>query len=255
MIPTIPSLIQDNTTVIYQQMDGIARYLMSMVSIEWHTYCCKNLLKVETRDQVEDAVKNMDILSIMINRTYLTFRYTIGYAICKYNHIELFKILNKKQIPDRSIISIDASRYGRSEIIDVLVQDGFKVHWNNVLTGACIGGFIDLVKLAIANSAADLNTGLEQACYHNHMFTVQLLLESGVPNLDTGLTNACVMGHTKIVQLLLDAGAKNLNTALYNACMNNQHHIYPILINHGATWCQCSRTMEEHLSDINQSPI
>ncbi len=51
--------------------------------------------------------------------------------------------------------------------------------WNNGLYGACMGGYLDIVKLMIKKGADDWNWGLNYACKRNNLNIVKLMIEMG----------------------------------------------------------------------------
>lgn len=132
LVPIIPGLVRDNSVVIWEQMDGSARYRMSMVSREWRCISECYIYNITTDKQLKSAIQNMDILSIIQHFNSIDYNSNILYYACKYGNMELVSIL---------------VRMGASDL-----------NWG--LFGACKGGNIEIVQLMITKGASDLNWGL-----------------------------------------------------------------------------------------------
>jgi ankyrin repeat protein len=74
---------------------------------------------------------------------------------------------------------------------------------------ACVQGFIDVIKLLLANGAdptAFENEAIRLACTDGLANVVEMLLQDGRADPKHALEFACVNGHTKVVSLLLQDG-------------------------------------------------
>lgn len=87
---------------------------------------------------------------------------------------------------------------------------------NSILTGACAGGHLDIIDLAIANGANYWNYGMVEACHYGHAEIVEYLLTLGANHINQGLVFAYYHGHMKIVDILVAHGADILGYVIAN---------------------------------------
>lgn len=253
MLPTIPGLVQDNTIVIYRQMNGSARYRMSMVSIEWYTFCHKNLSRITSERDMETAMIDCDILSILnrINLNTGTTRSLLNDIIryiCKYDNLEILQILVKKTFINANIVLYGASKFGRMEMVHLLITFGAN-DWEDGLWGACAGGNMQLVQFFIDKGARNYAARLNTACYYDQVDIANFLIKKGANDWDDALCHACENGSINTARLMIDRGATYLNDALELACMNNKHEMVQFIISCGASNCNCGNSIQQHLLD------
>lgn len=221
--PIIPGLVQDNTITIYEQMDGSCRYRISMVSKDWYGYCTSNVSELKSRDQIKDAIKNTDLISIIKDIKELNECDTLFHA-CKYANME---------------------------VINILIKKG-NTGWDYGLWGACKGGHMSIVLLMIQNGVNDFNDAFYYACKGGNIEIAQLLIEKGMNTWDLGFRGACCSDKISTAQLMLEQGSISKNQGLYIACSNNAHAIIQFMIKDGAKQCRCGKSIAQHLEKLNQ---
>ena len=103
--PIIPNLIQDMTRVIYQHVDGLTRYRLSMVSKDWHTFCNSNIIPIITEKDTKIAIETLDIIRILKGMNSV-LHYDMMYHTCINGNVELLNIIIKKGNTDWSAICL-----------------------------------------------------------------------------------------------------------------------------------------------------
>jgi hypothetical protein len=130
--------------------------------------------------------------------------------------------------------------------------------WEGVLLGACVGGYIGLLRCAVAHGAIGIRDCLYLACRKGDAEMVDCVIELGARNWDSGLIGACSGDNIELAKLMIDKGANNWNICLFMACCggngDDQSGKYfvnkraiRLMIEHGATNCACHRSIAEHL--------
>lgn len=243
IVPIIPGLVQDNSLVIYNWMDGDTRYVMSMVSKEWYLYCTDKKPVGNGIYVIKKVVKSNDILRIIRNLDGPCKRLQIFFNACRYECITLINILIKKGVCD----------------------------WDGGLGGACRGGRMRIAQLMIEKGAIDFDSGLYNACRSGNMAIVQMMIINKASYARRwGLHTACQSGNIEIVKLTLEKlietrgtifyYSDELNPGLAYACTkwntkkdsDKYATIIQLLIETGASYCTyCNKTMQEHLDLIN----
>lgn len=149
------------------------------------------------------------------------------------------------------------------------------VNWDYGLRGACFGGHLDIVNLAILNGATELSSGLRNACYNGHFEIARFLISKGANNLNLALYDACYSGNIKLVKLMISKikgntkdGSRDkrsndqedrvsqvtydcdFNPGLLNACSGGHIDIVHLMISKGANdWNQGFYQAYNSLSD------
>lgn len=106
--------------------------------------------------------------------------------------------------------------------------------WNDGLYGACEGGHVNLVNLAIENGANDLEGGLLYSCVGGHVNTVNLMIEKGANNWNSVLFYACQSGNMDIVNIIIKNGGNVWDSGLYGACQSGNIDIIKLMFEKGA---------------------
>ena len=97
---------------------------------------------------------------------------------------------------------------------------------------------------------------LEKLCLNNDVIKIKKLIKRRIRldwvhglifDWDYGLWGACKGGHIEIVKLMIDLRCNWWNGGLSIACEHGYIEIVKLMIEKGATYCYCSKTMEEHL--------
>ena len=267
-IPTFPDLFQDNSIVIYEHMNGAARYRMSMVSSGWHVYCSRNVRVITREKQWIAAIKNNDMLEIVKYRRFIN-RWNSIFPFCKYCSNELIDIMLEgdgydwqtrldvacrsgkmyavqrvlsRISPDIKIDWMRALAYacgGTMDVIQLMIDKvmsaGGMFYWNFAIPFICSSGNIDIVQFVIDRGADAWNEGLLYACMNGKMDMVLLMLKKGANSLHMGLEYACIGGNVEIVKLMIEKGASNWDDALYYACVGGNIDIIQLIIEKGAT--------------------
>ena len=232
--PIIPNLIQDMTPVIYQHVDGLTRYRLSMVSTEWHTFCnATEIVDKPPYEWISMAVNSLNILCIL--KYAALDDLTMRYACIK----------------------------GNMELIDILIRKG-NCRWTEGLIGACVSCNSYLVIMMMSKIGHDydifvLENALWSVCAHDNGFQlerikiIQLLLynDRSRSTLNRGLRGACRNDNIAIVQLLLDNGADDYDGAFANACGNKCCNVMKLLITIGATYpcLMCNKSLHSHIKN------
>ena len=144
LVPIISGLVRDNSIVVHEQMCGLARYRMSMVSREWNVYCKDKIAMIKSKKQLDVVIKNNDILGI----------------------IKHFNSIDKSDALRISCV------YSRMELINILIAKG-TFDWDVGLRGACYSGNIIVVELMIAKGASDWGDGLWGACCGGNIKSIE----------------------------------------------------------------------------------
>lgn len=219
LIPIIPGLIRDVCGVIWDQMDGLGWYRMSMVSMEWNVYSEIRTCCIKTHEQLFIAIEKRDVLSVL--KYYHVNTDNIMYYVCKYGNSEFVSILHKK----------------------------YEYTHNSGLYAACDGGNTEIIEYMIKKGATDIYHGFNCACASGKIDAVQFLISKGVINWGGGFLGACESGHIDIAKLLINKVTPFTNWSYYlnAACSGGNIEIMQLLIERGANDCHCGRTMSQHL--------
>ncbi len=147
--------------------------------------------------------------------------------------------MNSKMSIDTKLFN--ACKNGDEEFVNSLLN----IDWNKGLLGACFGGHIRLVKLAIKQGATDYNGGLRNACMSGHSDIVYFMLDKGANSYNNGLSEACYSGHIKLVELMISKGANTFNDGLVRASEKYHKEISKLMIVKGADINNCSMLLNE----------
>lgn len=129
-------------------------------------------------------------------------------------------------------------------------------HKLSIFTGACYGGYIAIVNMAIANMAVfkDIDhwhIGMSIASYYGHLTIAELMIAHGANNWNYCMVEACILGHFDIINLMIAHGANSWNDCLTVACENDQYDVAEFMISKGAILCYCGKTASEHMCQQN----
>lgn len=152
----------------------------------------------------------------------------------------------KVQLPDSMFTS---SLIGDMNGINTLIENGSvncsNCVWEYGLKGACMGGYLDIVKFMINKGANNLETGLSCACEYDRLEIAKFMIEMGATNFNYSMKSACRAGKIELVKLMIEHGADNWDDCLaitisYNNNNNNNNEnnaeIVELMISHGATF-------------------
>ncbi|WUG43902.1 ankyrin repeat protein [Megavirus chiliensis] len=129
---------------------------------------------------------------------------------------------------------------GHYNILKYLLQYGATSHTINLgLTGASMGGYLDIVKYMI-DLGAEVNfyygRSLNLACYNKHVDVVKYLLDNGsIINMSTSSLDS-ISNQFDIIKLLVERGLdkKSMNRILITACFCLRLNIIKYLLESGA---------------------
>lgn len=134
---------------------------------------------------------------------------------------------------------------GNLEMVDFIFnhmdQIGFLDQFGlmaGVLSSACEGGNIIIVKRLIEKGVKDWDIGLYYACRYNQMDIAKLMIEHGAPLSDSALLHAIKNNNPKLVRFLLDTYIKMdqkiavINDMMNQACRFCDMEIIMMLVNH-----------------------
>ena len=224
-IPIIPGLVRDNSIVVYEQMCGLARYKMSMVSHDWNVYCKSRIHDItdsktpdiKSKKQLKLIVKNNDILSIIKHINKINMGYALQFS-CQYSRLELINILIAKGARDWNSGLHGACNGSNSTIVQLMIAKGAN-DWDYGLLGACASGNMEIALLMITRGATNWNGGLRIACYKGNNELVQWMIAKGATEWDGGLWGACDGDHMELVHLMIAKGANDWDGGLWGACL------------------------------------
>lgn len=136
----------------------------------------------------------------------------------------------------------EASKNGRTEIVQLLLDHGANVHTDNdsALRWASTNGHTDTVKVLLDHGAQYLSDALQRASTNGHTDTVKVLLDHGADVHiagDSALRWASEKGYTDTVKVLLDHGADvhaDNNYALRWASRHGHTDTVKVLLDYGA---------------------
>lgn len=123
----------------------------------------------------------------------------------KWGLYEAFKY-NKLTILDTLIEYIN--RYiGTNKTVNIkcLIE-----YWNHALRGACYGGYLNMILLALRKGANDFNGGLIEACSAGNYNIAKWMIIKGASNIDSGLKHAMKNGHLYIVKYICNKWKDNI---------------------------------------------
>lgn len=96
-----------------------------------------------------------------------------------------------------------AAKNNMMTVITFLAKEKGAAEWQNMMEGACSGGHLNLVELAIKNGRGlNWNWGMIEACKGGHRHIVQLMIDKGAYCLTFGLCSAYDAGHMEIAEML-----------------------------------------------------
>jgi len=167
-----------------------------------------------------DCYVNQDILSYLdVDTRIITKRSCVLW----YNIIESIGIKETKCLYDSwrkkaQLIWSGCCDASSRKINNSITNCVSKDKWIFGFLGACYGGNIDLVKIAMREREVPINIGLMQACFSGQLDMVKFLVEQGAYDLNGGLHCACLCWHEKhlqqhydIIQYMIENGARNFN--------------------------------------------
>jgi hypothetical protein len=141
------------------------------------------------------------------------------------------------------------ARYGLVSLVHALGA----TKKNEILSGACLGGHLELAEWVIEMGIEELETrdwdwALKWACEGGHLRVAKWTVEMGARNWDWTLRWACVGGHLEVAKWLVEIGATDLDWALRWACNGRHPAVVKWAIELGATKCGgCKKSIESHL--------
>lgn len=197
-VPIIPGLVQDISTVIYEQMDGLSQWRMSMVSKEWDNFCADQIEPIRSGKEFKTAVNSCDILRIMKDIYRLNENCLMRW-VCEAGNIELINILFKRGNESYDAGLFGACKGGHLDVMNMMIGKGAN-YWFDGLLGACVGGTMDMISLMITYSTTGSN-------YQKHYASTNIVrndLDEGTQPLDYVLLEACRGGNIDVVRMIID---------------------------------------------------
>lgn len=244
--PIIQDLVQDNTPIIYDKMNGPTRYRMSMISKNWNKYCTNRITKIACHQQLEHAVNNVDIVSIILNFTSIK-KDNLMFLVFAGGNIELINILIRKiknmftyigrgehNISNWNSGFKGACYGGHTKIIMDMIKYG-KIDIDAGILGACAGGRIDIIRLLASYCRyTPANAGFALACINGHSDMVQLMMKKGAADMDVGVSHACIHGHLNAIKLIFEEYPTYTLANLQYACQGGNIDIINFMLKNGA---------------------
>lgn len=193
-----------------------------------------NFKKFDANKCLTNACKGgcTQIVNRMIELGANTWNMALYYA-CKGGHIHIIKLMLLKNIDIAKIGHLClgvACEKNHIHVINLLLtmnlgsEIGPNFKWDCGLSGACVGGNIDIVKLMIQKGATSINYALQKACNYGNTDIVKFLSVNGASNIRPCLYNAykfcgyqCLV-HLVQLQTDLDKSTNNWNKLLFCAC-------------------------------------
>jgi hypothetical protein len=129
----------------------------------------------------------------------------IAKGACEGGHVEIIRELANNGDLNENKLIFDACKAGNMDIINIL-EDGVE-DWDNGLCGACEGGHLAIVDLAIANGAGAWNDGLRHACLGGKRDAANRMISCGASNFIPSLWAAFKSGCVELVDDMIARGA------------------------------------------------
>lgn len=260
-VPIIPGLVRDNSIVIYEMMCGLAKYRMSMVSLEWHALCIRRIRPVRSNSELWKMIEAVDILRVLKYGAFLNQGFMMR-AACKGGNMELIGILIvkgtrqwhngligaceggsmevarlmiEKGIRNYGIAMQCACQYGYTDVINLLREKSKDNLDEYCLIGACSGGNVDIFKQIIHTRRHwQYHTLFYHACMSGCMEIIEILITAGCCGWNEGLYGACIGGHVGIATDMISRGANDWEFALESACGHGHVEVVKLLLERGA---------------------
>jgi len=140
---------------------------------------------------------------------------------------------------------LEACKCGDLELVKTLSEQ--YQHWNYGMKYACLGGYLDIVKLMIEKGANNLNWGFGDSCLKGHLKIVKFMMKKGANDWNLGMIHACRGGHIDIVKLMIEKGANDWNNGMLNACDGEYLEIVKFMMEEGATEWKLEEIQNEEL--------
>ncbi|XP_048250459.1 ankyrin repeat domain-containing protein 17-like isoform X2 [Haliotis rufescens] len=193
-------------------------------------------------------------------------RNNILHVACLGGHVDMVKYILSKKVADINIRGkygwtplMKAAEKGHRQVFDLLVTQGADVslvddNRNNILHVACLGGHVDMVKYALSQKVADINsrghngrTPLMKAAQKGHRQVFDLLVTQGADeflvdeNRNDILHFACLGGHVDMVKYVLSQEVADINSRGHNgrtplmvAAEKGHRQVFDLLMREGA---------------------
>lgn len=155
---------------------------------------------------------------------------------CKNGNIEMVRQLIEKALNCKNNVLSIACEIGNFDIIKFLIERfplngdwsrelkspyNYPLNWQEGLCGACKGGNMKTVELAIYNGAVITRKAFHNACASGNIKLIYYLIDNGANDWNDGLNGACEKGHIEIIKIMIDRGANDWKNALNYVCYSN----------------------------------
>ena len=172
---------------------------------------------------------------------------------------EMVKSLLAEGATDLDEAMIKAAKYGKENIVRLLINEGVNEGFNEAMIKAAKNGHVNIVQLMINEGANDpeamiqavlkdhksvvtvleqngitLNDAMIKAVSEKRKGKAKLLYENGANNLDQALRIASLKGYKSIAKSLLKWGASNVNDSLIIAARAGEKDIVKLMIKAGS---------------------
>lgn len=215
---------KNHTNNLHDVCAGGDLKILQLMLKDYHVFYCYDLL-VKTACYYNQS----DVVEFLISKVPTKYSYTWVSFLkisCKNKCFDIVKIITNYMIGHHDLclmifvfyktnVICDACEGGSLEIVhfllDIVTKFGNLNHilWNTVLKSACIGGNMDLVRMAINHGAINYNKGLEGAFYARDVNLVNYMIKKGA-NVGTSTLMACldcmvffVMDYTDVIKILI----------------------------------------------------
>lgn len=226
------------------------------IKIEYNNYVCYHYAKISkninTYLNYAQQKKNITIIKFFINLGYVDTNTSFNFS-CEYSFFDIIKKMLKKRLKRTSLnfgleCAIKNNNYnivkllftrgiiyeeqvyyicrtGKLPLFNLLIK--FKLpclHYRDLLSNACFGGNLEIVKFALNYDSAienlwdhdvdAYNFGLIHAIEGKKIDIVRYLIKLGANNLNDALIKASRLDNIEIVELLIKSGANDIVNAL-----------------------------------------
>jgi hypothetical protein len=124
---------------------------------------------------------------------------------CRGGHFAIVTYLAGTNAGRWGVAARYAAQYNNMGIIDLMESR----NWKCVLAGACAGGHMGLIDVAMARGATNFGSGLIRACENGHLEVAKLMIAKGATCINDAMYGARDNGHDDLVDLMIEHGAED----------------------------------------------
>lgn len=153
------------------------------------------------------------------------------------------------------LVSLVFDYFGRSIDIWEMANQGqwencryMREYYEVMLHGACHGGHLAIVELAISRGARYWETGLAYACQGGHLAIAELMIANGAHHWHSAICNAYTGGSFEAVKLIAKRGDVPYHRGIANTLLSGNINGKLIHFLKQGGCSNCSLTIYDHLS-------